>query len=92
MTGGHNPRFSQDGTPDDAPKHSPANPADANVRREWIGVFGKVGLTVVAVRAAYSDALWQNPGFEEVLGGELSEANLGQYDSAKYGNPIIYFF
>jgi transcriptional regulator with XRE-family HTH domain len=68
------------------------DPAAANENIEWVELIGKLGLTAVAVRAPYSAELWQNSGFEEDLGRELAEAHLGEYDSARYFNPITFFF
>ncbi len=54
--------------------------------------MGKIGFTVAIVQAPYSPALWANSDFEKRLGTELIEAGLGHLDSAKWGNPISYFF
>jgi hypothetical protein len=87
-----NPRFSIEDAPDWGLLHTPVDPADANLCDEWIEVLDKVGFTPVLVKADYSPELWQNAGFEERLGAELTDAKLGSYDSAKYGNPIKFFF
>jgi transcriptional regulator with XRE-family HTH domain len=87
-----NPRFSQETTRAAGQAPNAIDPAAANESIEWVELIGKLGLTAVAVRAPYSAKLWQNSGFEEDLGRELAEAHLGDYDSARYFNPIIFFF
>ena len=93
MSSETNPRFSQEPTPAPQDGH-PAliDPADANTSMEWVELCAKLGFTTVVVQARYSPELWHNAGFEERLGSELTEANLGHYDSARYGNPIGFFF
>jgi transcriptional regulator with XRE-family HTH domain len=86
------PRFSQETTRTAGQTPNAIDPAAANETIEWVELIGKLGLTAVAVRAPYSAELWQNSGFEEDLGRELAEAHLGQYDSARYFNPITCFF
>lgn len=84
------PRFSQGAAPGaSAPT---IDPADANGCREWIETMGKAGFSVAVIRAPYSPALWENSDFEKRLGTELTEAGLGHLDSAKWGNPITFFF
>lgn len=90
MSNGLNPRFSQGAAPGAG---APAiDPADANGCLEWLDDMGKIGFSVACIRAPYSPALWQNSDFEKRLGSELTEAGLGHLDSAKYGNPITFFF
>ena len=79
------PRFGQDAVPSGAIPPRSADPADANVSPEWIKLCAKIGLTAVVVKCPHSPELWQNFGFEEELGSDLTAANLGHYDSAKYG-------
>ena len=97
------PRFGQDAVPAGATPPSSVDPAIYNTSLEWIKLCAKIGFTVVVVKAPWSPELWQNSGFEEDLGSELTEANLGHYDSAKYGkhvhsdgakygNPVTFFF
>jgi hypothetical protein len=86
------PRFSQETTRAAGQAPNAIDPAAANETIEWVELIGKLGLTAVAVHAPYSAELWQNSGFEEDLGRELAEAHLGHYDSARYFNPIIFFF
>jgi len=69
------------------------DPAAANFCTEWVaGVCAKIGLTAVVIGAPYSPELWANSGFEARLDEELRAAHLGHYDSAKFGNPIAFFF
>ena len=83
-------RFSQGAAP--APSAPTADPADANGCLEWLEGMGKIGFSVACIRAPYSPALWANSDFEKRLGSELTEAGLGHFDSAKYGDPITFFF
>ena len=84
------PRFSQGAAPGaGAPM---VDPADANGCLDWLEDMGKIGFAVACIKAPYSPALWANPDFEKRLGSELTEAGLGHLDSAKYGNPIMFFF
>jgi hypothetical protein len=99
----HNPRFSQGAAPGSGAPGGAYDPADANVSSEWLALCAKIGFTVVAIKVPCSAELCPNPGFEEDLGRELTAANLGHYDSAKYGmflhsdgagsgSPIIFLF
>ena len=88
MSDGPYPRFPQ-GDPRRGPK---IDPSDANACPEWLEAMGKIGFSVAFIEAPYSPALWANADFEKRLGSELTEAGLGHLDSAKYGNPITFFF
>jgi hypothetical protein len=85
-------RFSVRQQPAIAAKPEQVDPADANGCPEWLEDMGKIGLSVAFIKAPYSPALWANSDFEKRLGSELTEARLGHLDSAKYGNPIVFFF
>jgi hypothetical protein len=92
MSNDLHPRFEQGAAPGaDAPT-GPVDPSDFNGCPKWIEDMGKIGFTVAIVQAPYSPALWANSDFEKRLGTELIEAGLGHLDSAKWGNPISYFF
>ncbi len=86
------PRFDPGAAPEASAAGNSLDPAAANTCIEWLDVAGKVGFTVVAVVAPYSEELWAVSGFEKTLGRELNEAGLGHYDSAKWFNPIAFFF
>jgi len=87
-----NPRFSQETRTAAGQYPKTADPAAANENIEWIELGLSIGLSVVAVQAPYSSELWNNAGFENALGSELTQAGLGHYDSAKYFNPIAFYF
>ncbi|MCX6924550.1 MAG: hypothetical protein NT154_15250 [Verrucomicrobia bacterium] len=87
-----NARFSLDAAPEASDSHGVLDPAAANTSIEWVELCGKVGFTVVALKAPYSPELWQNSGFEKRLGAELAAANLGHLDSVKWFDPITFFF
>ena len=86
------PRFSQGDAPGAGAASGACDPADANGNLEWLETMGKVGFSVAFIQAPYTPELWANPGFEEHLGRELTEAGMGHLDSAKWGNPITFFF
>jgi hypothetical protein len=74
-------------TPDGA-----IDPADANGNLEWLETMGKAGFSVACIQAPYSPELRANSDFEKRLGSELAEAGLGHLDSAKWGDPVTFFF
>ena len=92
MSNDLHPRFSMSYEPSAEPPPAHVDPAAANGCTEWLAGMGKINFTVAFIQAPYSPALWANSGFENSLGTELTEAGLGHLDSAKWGNPITYFF
>jgi len=103
MSNDLHPRFAMPHAPGAGAPSGAVDPADVLASREWIELCAKIGFTLVAVKAPWSPELWQNSGFEEDLGRELTDANLGHYDSSKhgkfahsngpkYGNPITFLF
>ena len=103
MSNDPRPRFAMPPAPDAGVPGGAIDPADINASPEWIELCAKIGFTLVAVKAARSQDLCQNSGFEEELGRELTDANLGHFDSEKYGtfvhsdgvkcgNPVTFFF
>lgn len=85
-----NPEFARR----DAPQAStgPADPSDCNLNLEWIETMAKAGFAIVVVQVPYCPELWQKSEVEEVLGELLETAELGFFDSARYGNPTRFFF
>ena len=92
MSSEHPSRFSMPPTPGAESKPEQVDPADANGCPEWLEDMGKIGHSVAFIQCPYSPALWANADFEKRLGSELSGATLGHLDSAKYSNPITFFF
>jgi hypothetical protein len=87
VSSGANARFSTGGG-----AKGVIDPALDNTSWDWVETVAKLGLSVVAVIAPYSPELWANPGFEGQIDAELRKAKLGHLDSAKYGNPIVFYF
>lgn len=92
MSGELHSRFSQGAAPEAAAGKNPIDPWHANTCVEWVDLCTKIGFSVVMVQAPYSPELWANSGFEKALGRELTAANLGHYDSAKWFDPIAFYF
>lgn len=96
-----NPRFSQETTRaagqasgSAGPTHSPrsADGASDNLHPEWGELVGRLGFCVCVVSVPHSDRLFKQQGFEENVGADLVEANLGQFDSVIWENPRLHFF
>jgi hypothetical protein len=92
MINNRNPIFAQGAGSGAGAPIGKIDPADTNTDCEWIATMEKVGFTVVVVKVPYCTALWQNSGFEETLGSELTGARLGSLDSVKWGNPCRCYF
>ena len=97
-----NPRFSQDLAPATRQATGPASAtassprsadgASNNLCPEWGELVGRLGFCVCVVSVPHSDRLFKQQGFEENVGADLVEANLGQFDSVIWENPRLHFF
>ena len=87
-----NARFSKDSGAATGQGPMAIDPAAANQDIEWVELVGKLGLTTVAVQISYSAELWENSGFEQDLSRELAQGGLGELDSVKWFNLIVFFF
>ena len=73
-----------------APAH--ADPASACVSWSWIcDVLKPLGMTVLAIEYK-PDPHQALPWMDDSIGTKLEDAQWGQFDSYRIGDPVFYFF